>query len=127
MKPNRGIIELAIAEARKSPHRFRVGAVIYLRDYRLGWGHNEHLKTHTKSPHPFKSIHAEFAATLRAVSSCGVESLGDKGVSIYVHRLRLDNSQGLAKPCIWCQKMLSQAGIKNIYWSDNYYGTNVIV
>lgn len=118
MKPNRGIIELAIDEARKSPHRFRVGAVIYLRDYRMGWGHNEHLKTHTKSPHPFKSIHAEFDALLHAVSTCGVGSLMDRGVSIYVHRLKLDHSSGIAKPCEWCQKMLDQAGIRNIYWSE---------
>lgn len=117
MKPNRGIIELAIDEARKSPHRFRVGAVIYLRDYRLGWGHNEHLKTHTKSPHPFKSIHAEFAAVLRSASRCGDSSLGERGVSIYVHRLKLDDTSGIAKPCEWCQKMLDQAGIQNIYWS----------
>ena len=119
MKPNRGIVELAIDEARKSPHRFRVGAVVYLRDHRLGWGHNEHLKTHTKSPHPFKSIHAEFAAILRAVSSSGRDVLSDRGVSIYVHRLKLDNSSGIAKPCEWCQKMLDQAGIRNIYWSNN--------
>lgn len=118
-KPNRGIIELAIDEARKSPHRFRVGAVIYQRDYRLGWGHNEHLKTHTKSPHPFKSIHAEFDALLHAVSCSGRESLLDRGVSIYVHRLKLDYSPGIARPCEYCNKMLLQAGImeQNIHWS----------
>lgn len=114
-RPNNGIIELAIDEARLSPHRFRVGAVVYHRAYRIGWGHNEHLKTHTKSPHPFKSIHAEFAAIMDSVSRDGKESI--RGASIYVHRLKLDHSSGLAKPCEWCQKMLVQAGIKNIYWS----------
>ncbi len=116
MKPNNGIKELAIDEARKSPHRFRVGAVVYRRDYRIGWGHNEHLKTHTKSPHPFHSIHAEFAAIMDAISHDGKESI--RGASIYVHRLKLDYSSGLAKPCYWCQGMLSQAGIKDIYWSE---------
>lgn len=118
MKPNRGIIELAIDEARKSPHRFRVGAVVYNRSYRMGWGHNEHLKTHTKSPHPFKSIHAEFAALLHTVSCGGTDYLRDRGVSIYVHRLKLDSSSGIARPCEFCQKMLDQAGIRNVYWSE---------
>ncbi len=116
-RPNGGIIELAIEEARKSPHRFRVGAVIYRRDYRMGWGHNQHLKTHPKSPHPYRSIHAEFSALLHAVACCGSDALSDRGVSIYVHRLKLDGSSGLSKPCQWCERMLAQAGIKNIYWS----------
>lgn len=119
MKPNRGIIELAIDEARKSPHRFRVGAVVYLRTDRLGWGHNEHLKTHTKSWHPFKSIHAEFSAVMDALAHCGRDALLDNGVSIYVHRLKLDDSTGLSKPCQWCDIMLKQVGIRNIYWSES--------
>lgn len=115
MLPNKGIIELAMDEARQSPHRFKVGAVVYDRAYRIGWGHNEHRKTHPKSFHPFKSIHAEFAAIMHGIGTNGRDSVSN--ASIYVHRLKLDGSSGLAKPCEWCMKMLAQAGIRDIHWS----------
>lgn len=119
MRPSRGVVELAIDEARQSPHRVKVGAVIYDKTYRLGWGHNEHLKTHPRSPHPYSSIHAEFAAVLHAVSSNGRwDTYSKRGPSLYVHRLKLDYTPGLAKPCVWCQQMLAKLNIKDIYWSE---------
>lgn len=116
MKPTSGIISMAIEEALLSPHRFRIGAVIYKKSHPLGSGHNERLKTHTRSPHPFKSIHAEFAAVMNSVERNGRWELSNY-CSIYVHRLKLDGSSGLSKPCQWCDKMLAQLGIKDVHWS----------
>lgn len=117
MVPSR-VIERASRCAALSVHRFRVGAVVYKRG---SWsaGFNKANKTHPRSPHPYKSIHAEFAAVLGAVAMEGVQFGWDlTGYSIYVHRLKRDGSAGLAKPCEWCQKMLAQVGIKEISYSN---------
>lgn len=115
MQPTSEIVRTAVDEARKSTHRFRVGAVVYDRKYIMGQGFNNAVKTHPRSPHPFKTIHAEFAAILSALVRIDSEILYNK--SVYVHRLRADYSPGLAKPCVWCFKMFSQLGIRDIHWS----------
>lgn len=82
-------------------------------------GYNRGQKTHPRSPHPYKSIHAEFDAVLGAVAMQGLQFGWDlRGYKIYVHRLKRDGSDGLAKPCVWCQKMLDQVGIKEISYSE---------
>lgn len=112
------IIELAIKEAEKVAFKFRVGAVIYHRArYVVGRGYNKPHKTHPKSFHPYKTIHAEFDAILNLGSyESGIWELD--GASIYVHRLKKDGSPGLAKPCEACATMLAWAGIKNVYYSE---------
>ena len=117
MKPSRKLVNEAKGYAKYSNHeRVRVGAVIYRKDRPLGRGFNYGAKTHPKSPHPYRSTHAEFSALLDYVGTNGVQQVS-KGLSIYVHRLKLDGSDGLAKPCQWCQKMLDSVGISEIYWS----------
>ena len=116
MKIPKSIWKLAEYEATLSPHRFRVGAVVFRNKYALGSGHNNHLKTHPKSPHPFKTIHAEFAAVTNALGNFfeGAVSNG----RILVVRLKADGTYGLAKPCKYCMFMLNQVGIKDINWSE---------
>lgn len=118
MKPNNNIVKVAIEQAKKSAHRFRVGAVIYLPNRHqgiLGSGFNNADKTHPKSPHPFRSIHAEFSAFLHAYRLS--DDLSD--CSVYVHRLLANGEPGLAKPCMWCWELLVKIGVEedNIYWS----------
>ena len=110
------IVELAIKVAKESTHRFRVGAVIYDKDNVLGYGFNNHLKTHPKSPHPFKTRHAEFDALVYALSRNWEDNIAR--ASIYVHRLKADDSPGMAKPCRYCDWMLNQIQIKKRYWSE---------
>src|SRR3990167_3376391 len=93
-----------------------VGAVFYDGKYILGRGYNDHRKTHPKSPHPFNTIHAEFGAFLDFGWNNSPGSVS-KHVKLYVHRLKLDGSDGLAKPCQWCWGMISQLGIKDVRWS----------
>ena len=94
--------------------------MVYDGNYIMGRGYNDAIKTHPKSPHPFHSIHAEFAAILNAVGTNGLESVSNARASIYVHRIKADGSVGIAKPCIWCYKMLDQLPIKDVYWSTEY-------
>lgn len=110
MTPN-SIINLAIREARKSPCRFRMGAVIWNKSFIASSGHNNPFKTHPKSNVPWKTVHAEFAAIL------GVEPHHLAGASIYIHRLKRNGSPGLAKPCSYCQMLLDAVGIINVEYS----------
>lgn len=109
------IKNLAFAEALNSEHRFRLGAVVFNKKHILGSGYNDHIRTHPKSPHPYKTIHAEFAAVIDSLSNNWPSRVS--GSSLYVVRLKADNSLGMAKPCKYCQFMLSQVGIRKIYWS----------
>lgn len=111
------IVKTAKTWASYSGHRFRVGAVVYRSSNVFYVGYNKADKTHPRSPHPFRSIHAEFDAVLQAVRFLNPWNDSLKGFKVYVHRLKKDGSDGLAKPCEWCQKMLAQVGIKEISYS----------
>ena len=113
--PTKRIADLAVACAELSNHRFRLGAVIHHGSRVLGVGFNQADKTHPASPHPFKSIHAEFSAFVNATRNVGIDRL--KGSSIYVHRLKADGGPGLAKPCRFCEELLNKVGVRNISWS----------
>ncbi len=121
MYPNQEVVNAAIAQAQQSSFKFRVGAVVYDGKTILGRGFNESVRTHPKSPHPFKVRHAEFNAILHATvnsMSWNYKAPVVDWMSVYVHRLKKDDSPGLAKPCQWCQGMLDQLGITKIYWSE---------
>ncbi len=123
MKPSKLIIETAIENANLSTHRFRVGSCVFFNGNIQGEGFNNAIKTHPKSPHPFKSVHAEFAAVIDAVR--GVDGYYGytpnllKDCGIYTVRLLADGSQGLAAPCEHCFKMITMCGVKkeDIFYS----------
>lgn len=93
------------------PHK--VAATIFYRGNILSHGVNEPYRTHPKANTPYRTRHAEFNAVLYACRM-GWEL---EGRSIYVHRIRRDGKDGIAKPCKWCAKMLEQVGITDIHWS----------
>ena len=113
MRPKIRIINLAIKEAKKSSHDFRLGAVIYKGKKIINSGFNQSHKTHPISKHPFSTIHAEVDAII------GTRREEMDGADIYVHRLLKNGKSGLAKPCQYCESLLRDIGIKKIYWSDN--------
>lgn len=112
MRPKKRIIELAIREAEKSAHNFRLGAVIYKGKKIINSGFNQSHKTHPISKHPFSTIHAEVDAII------GTRREEMHGANIYVHRLLKNGNAGLAKPCRYCESLLGDIGIKRIYWSS---------
>ena len=112
---NEQIVKKAVGCARHSIYRFRLGAVVYDKSNILGMGWNDAIKTHPKSPTPYKTRCAEFNAILDSVDGWGYRML--RGASIYVHRLRKDGSPGLAKPCRYCEVLITWSGIKNVEYS----------
>lgn len=107
------IKSLARQVALRSESRFRVGAVIYNGSSVYGIGANDMCKTHPKSPHPHKAVHAEFMALQDALN----ERKTIHGTKVFVYRIKKDGSEGLAKPCEHCHAMLLWYGIKKIEYT----------
>lgn len=114
-------IDLCAKIAEKSTFgRFRMGAVIAKRKDVLGIGWNRD-KTHPLalkygSDRPFGRIHAELDACL------GVKPKDLEGASIYIVRLKVDGSQGLARPCMGCLNLLRYCGFKEMCYSTGNWG-----
>lgn len=103
--------ELAKQLSFKSDHHsHKLGSVIVKKNKVIGLGFNKY-KTHTKSNHPFRHVHAEFDALI----GCSREDL--LGASIYVYRQTKSGIPAIAKPCASCMSMLTQSGISDIFYS----------
>lgn len=105
-------LNLAKKESFKSDHHsHRIGAVITRKNKVIGRGFNL-LKTHPKSPHPFRSMHAEFLAAISA-------NYDLNGATIYIFRQHKNGNPAIAKPCQSCYNFLVSLGVKRIVYSFN--------
>ena len=97
----------------------RMAAVMTdVNDRVLAIGHNQR-KTHPLqakfSRRPGCSfIHAEIDAIVRSIRK--INHL--KGCSLYVARVKADNTPALAKPCFGCQQAIIAFDISNVYWTE---------
>lgn len=106
--------QLAADLADCSESKFRIGAVIAdKKDRILGMGFNS-LKTHPifGSKPGYQTLHAEGAA-MYSVSKMGNIDLLE-GSIMYVYR----HNHQMAKPCVHCQKLIANYGIKEVYYSE---------
>lgn len=107
--------ELARTVSEKSEHpQHKIGAVVVQKNRAVSIGFNQ-LKTHSKSLHEWKSIHAEFHAIL------GVPKRDLEGATIYVYREHKTGQPAMSRPCPSCLKTLRLAGIKKVCYTD--YGS----
>jgi deoxycytidylate deaminase len=110
---------LARRLAQKSTHpRQKLGCIIVNGKTIVGFGYNQ-LKSHPRSPTKWKTIHAEFHAIL------GVSPSELIGSTAYVYRETVNGKIGLAKPCSCCQKMLSDCGVRNIFYTTDEGGYKI--
>lgn len=110
IKFNESFANIAKREAKKSIERYKVGAAISYKNKLISFGHNS-LKTHPLSKTSYKTIHAEFAALLKA-DSCKIDT-------IYICRAKIAKEFGIAMPCKICMKMIKEAGIRTIWYTDS--------
>lgn len=104
--------ELAKRLSEKSDHHtHHIGCVIVKKNVILGLGFNQ-MKSHPKSPHDWKMIHAELHAVL------GLLPYELKGAEMYVYREHKNGTLAIAKPCSSCQKLIRTCGIKTVYYTD---------
>lgn len=96
----------------KGQHRLhRLGAVIASRKEILATGWNKD-KTHPRSTHEWKYIHAEMDAIMKAGGRCD-------GAEIYVARIGRDGVLRNAKPCPACMSLIVASGIRKIHFTNN--------
>jgi deoxycytidylate deaminase len=92
------------------PHH-KLGAVITRGNKIISLGYNKN-KTHTKSNHSWKRLHAEITAIIKAKQDIS-------GCSIYVFRETKQGQPAMARPCSSCMEAIREAGIKRVYYSSN--------
>ena len=109
---------LAIHEARKFAHDgpHHLCAILYAHGRVQSIGFNYQMKTHSKSTHPYRRIHAELDCIL------GNDSRILRDGILCVARVGfLGRSEVLlARPCVWCQDLIARAGIREVFYTiDN--------
>lgn len=118
-------LELAARVAAKSQFgRVRIGAVVARRGRVISVGFNQ-AKTHPLTIQfdykPNVGIHAELDAVL------GIEKEKLRGSTLYVVRIKMDGSWGLARPCKGCQGLIQHLELGEVVWStgkEREYGTD---
>lgn len=110
MKQERFLTLAKQMSKRSDHHTHKMGCVIVKGNKVLGSGFNA-LRTHPKSPHVYKSVHAEFMAALGA----GTNRLS--GATAYVFRQQKNGTWAMAKPCKYCWQFLMRCGIKEVVYS----------
>lgn len=74
----------------------------------VGWNR---MKTHTRSRHKYKWLHAEMDAIIRAREDL-------KGSTMYVVRVRKNGTIGRSMPCKECMGWIHEVGIKKVIFCD---------
>ena len=113
------ICNAAIAVAKMSNHRFKVGAAIVKGNKIISLGCNSHKTT------PFirnKISNTTAVDRLHAEMSCILRAKGDLSkCKIYIARIvAVKSGLAIAKPCSLCMAMIKEAGIKEIVYSTAY-------
>jgi pyrimidine deaminase RibD-like protein len=105
------INKLKITRTLSCHHQHNLSAIILRKGKILSAAANN-LKTDPKSPHFFKSTHAEFAACKKIKNK---ELLN--GATILIYRENADGKQALARPCESCLNYLEKMKIKYMIYS----------
>jgi len=106
-------MRMALNEALKSTCNKRHGAILVNGGKIIAAGYNKQRNStysvdFVKTPYGL-SVHAEIDALRKAKHT--------EGVDIYVARIDKAGHPRLSRPCQRCAKALSDAGIKNIYYT----------
>lgn len=95
-------------------YAFRHGAVLFDRSGKILSAKSNSLKTHPKlakfTDYPY--LHAESACIIgHGMDNC-------EGLSLLVLRVLKNDQVSLSKPCVICQRVIEDAGLKSVYYTD---------
>ena len=93
-------------------HTFAIGCVLARGNKVVGVGFNK-LKTHPRSNHSYKMLHAEISALL------GVSRDDLRGCDAYLYRETKNGMKALSRPCATCEAALREAGIERVFYTVN--------
>jgi deoxycytidylate deaminase len=109
---NLKFFDLAKKVSKLSNHKHhKIGSVIVRGGKVISVGTNN-IKTHPRSTHPFKSLHAEMAAILLAKQDL-------KDCELYVFREIKNGKLALSRPCEYCWELIYASGIKEVHYTVN--------
>lgn len=117
LKLPKGVLELSISQAMKSPMQHMHGAVIWKKGKIIGAGYNYHLSAPSPNNRQV-SIHSE--------KDCLTGLRGDQiyGSDILAVRVSKKGKLSHGAPCNGCKKLLKRKGIRKIYWYDEQGNLN---
>lgn len=105
------LAEIALKEAEKSKHRYKLGAIIFKQGKIISKGYNQTNRYNRFNyGHWEGSLHAELAALLGALKRA-------RGASLMVVR----KGYRMAYPCPDCMAALKDAGIKRVFYTTNNF------
>ncbi len=110
---NKKFFDLAKKISLKSPSRIKMGCVIAKRGRVVSFGWNDMTRTHPKSKTYGNLIHSELHALI------GLSRKETKGSDVYVYRETRNGVLAQSRPCPVCYAALRQAGIRNVFFTDN--------
>ena len=113
----------SIAELSDFP-RIHIGSVAVYKHHIISSGYNS-MKTDPlqkkynqyrfseETPH---AVHAELACLKPLI---GRKDIDFKYVDLYIYRSTKDNKLALSRPCPSCMQLITELGIRNIYYTNN--------
>jgi cytidine deaminase len=107
------LFKIAQKESANSEYCYKIGSVFITRSGEVFKGHNK-IKTHTRSNHSYRNIHAELDVLLKV----GIHNKNkiDGGTMVLYRETTLGIA--CAKPCRFCEKILNEFNINNVYYTD---------
>ena len=111
--------EIARLVSKRSPcHRLHVGCVLVKENRIISTGYNGFLPggTHTSivsDGHEQATVHAE----QNCISDCAKRGVSTEGAQAYITHF----------PCINCFKVLVAAGVKDIYYLNDYKNSDIVL
>ena len=124
-KTHRAYFEAARAVARLSDFpRIQIGAVAVYKHHIISSGFNSIKTAPIQKKYNQYRFSEETPHMLHAECSC-LKSLIErkdidfKYVDLYIYRSTQNNELGLARPCPSCMKLISELGIRHIYYTNN--------
>lgn len=110
MDKHERILYKALEQAKKSPHRWKMAAVLTKSGRTLNIANNQPKNSPSIGGVPLNrcSTHAEVAVT---------RMTNARGTVVYIARIGRNGQPALAKPCKACQEHMKELGVKRAFWT----------
>ena len=124
-KTRKAYFEAAKAMARISDFpRIKIGAVAVYKHRIISSGFNSVKTAPIQKKYNIYRFSEDTPHCLHAELSClkpliGRNDIDFKNVELYIYRSIKGNELALARPCPSCMKLITELGIKNIYFTNN--------
>ncbi len=107
------VINTAVAQANKSQHNYKLGAVIYSGEVVYSRGYNRNIPLILNGREVY--IHAE----MDAIYSASRKRIDFSKADLLVVRLNKSGEFCISKPCSNCQAAIQEVGLRSVMYIDH--------